>query len=186
MLTALRHALAWGGHADVPAGAVAFSYHRGAQPVLWALLGASVLETAVLHLLLARLWSLEGSLVLLAVSLAGLLWLIGLIASLGRLPLLVTATEVRVRCGLLIDEAVPLDQIATASVVANPGDLKRPGLLKASLLAYPNVLIELAKPLSVRGRGRRSRAIMTIALRPDDGMAFAAAITEAKRRTLRV
>lgn len=165
---------------DGPASALAFTYHRGAQPVLWALLGASVLETAVLHLLLAQLWSLEGSLLLLTISLGGLVWLIGLIASLSRLPLLVTATQVRVRCGLLIDHALPLDQIASVSVVADPGDLKRPSLLKTSLLVHPNVLIELTRPLAVRGRGGRSRAIMTIALRPDDPAGFAAAVSAAK------
>jgi hypothetical protein len=182
MLTALRHAFGWRMQGEIPADAVAFSYHRGLQPVLWALLGASVLETAVLHLLLAQLWSLEGSLILLAVSLAGLVWLIGLIASLSRLPLVVTAAGVRIRCGLLIDQWLPLDQIAAVNVVANPGDLKRPELLKASLLAYPNVLIELSRPLAVRGRGGRFRDISTVALRPDDAAGFAAAVAAVKRR----
>lgn len=99
----LRYAFAWGAGPDAPPGAVAFFYHRSLQPVLWGLLSASLLETAVLHLLLARLWSVQGSLLLLVVSVLGLIWLIGLINSLAKLPILVTSNGVRVRCGLLID-----------------------------------------------------------------------------------
>jgi hypothetical protein len=186
VLSALGHAFAWGRPPDIPSGALAFSYHRGLQPVLWALLIASLLETAVLHLLLARLWSVTGSLVLLALSLAGLIYLIGFIRSLGRLPILVTDAGVRVRAGLLIDQWLSLDDIVTAQVVADPGDLKRTGLLKASLLAYPNVLIQLSRPLSVGGRGGHCRAVTTVALRPDDGPGLAAAVAEAKRRASRV
>ena len=180
----LRYAFAWGVAPDTPAGATAFSYHRSLQPVLWALLSASLLETAVLHLLLARLWSVRGSLLLLIVSILGLIWLIGLINSLVRLPLLVTDDGVRLRSGLLLDRWLPLDQIAAVNLVTDPGDLKRSDLLKASLLAYPNTLVQLVRPLPVRGRGGQSRTITTVALRPDDAAGFAAAVTEAKRRVL--
>ena len=59
---------------------------------------------------------------------------------------------------------------------------KRPGLLKASLMAYPNTLVRLAGPLSVRARGGRTRVISTVALRPDDAAGFAAAVAMAKRQ----
>lgn len=186
MLKALRHAFAWGATPDVPPGATAFSYHRGLQAVMWALLAASLLETAVLHLLLARLWSVKASLVLFAVSVSGLIYLIGLINSLARLPILVTDAGVSVRGGLLLDQWLPLAQIEAVSIVADPGDLKRPELLKASLLAYPNTLIRLARPIPRRGRGGRSRDITIVALRPDDAAGFAAAVAEAKRRAAAV
>jgi hypothetical protein len=182
VLKALRYAFAWGGKPDVPPGAAAFSYHRGLQAVMWALLAASLLETAVLHLLLARLWSVRASLLLFLVSLSGLIYLIGLLNSLRRLPILVTDDGVRVRSGLLVDRWLPLSQIASVSVVADPGDLKRPELLKASLLALPNTLIRLEQPVAVRGRGGRSRDITVIALRPDDPAGFAAVVAAAKRR----
>ena len=75
-----------------------------------------------------------------------------------------------------------MEQIVAAEVVTDPGDLKRPGLLKASLLAYPNTLVRLAGPLSVRARGGRTRVISTVALRPDDAAGFAAAVAMAKRQ----
>ena len=125
---------------------------------------------------------MKGSLVLLVVSALGLVYLIALINSLGRLPILVMDDGVRVRSGLLLDQWLPLAQVAGVSVVADPGDRKRPDLLRASLLAYPNTLVQLVRPLSVRGRGGQSRTITTVALRPDDAAGFAAAVTEAKRR----
>lgn len=59
-------------------------------------------------------------------------------------------------------------------------------MLRASLLAFPNTLVRLAEPLRVKARRGQTRAVSTIALRPDDAPGFAAAVTEAKRNVARV
>lgn len=176
----LRYALDWRLRPDVPAGAEAFSNHRNIQPLLWALIVVSLLEIVAAHLLVGFFMGATAAYLVFGLSVLGLLYVVGLVNSLAKLPLLVGPDGVRVRAGTLVDHWLPLERIAGATSVTNCGDLKRPGFLKASLLAYPNVLIELDPPLAVKRPNGRTADISTIGLRPDDGPAFVAAIARAK------
>ena len=181
-LRILKFAVDWGAAPDVPAGAAAFTYHRTMTPMLWALIVAGLLELSLTHLVLALVlrlpmlaWTVFG------ITAFGLVWLIGLVNSLGKLPILVTAHGVRIRAGLLIDQWLPLDQIAEVRTALDCGDLKRPGFLKASLLAYPNTLITLASPVIVSLPFKAPRDVSVIGLHPDDADGFVAAIAASKR-----
>lgn len=118
----------------------------------------------------------EAALAALALSLFGLVYIIGHIRALDRRPLLVSPDGVRVRLGLLLDQSLAPEEIVDVRCVTNCGDMQREGFLKASLLAYPNALIELARPICVGGALGRGRQISTIAVRPDDADAFVKAI----------
>ena len=175
MIRALYYALAWTAAADAPPDARAFAYHRGLQPILLALISAVVLETVAVHALVFFLISRTLAWVLLALSLLGLVWLLGLVNSVAKLPILVTEAGVRIRAGLLIDLWLPADQIAGVRTGLDFGNLKRPEVLRASLVVYPNVLIELSPRLSV-GQGARRREVALVALQPDDLAGFVAAV----------
>lgn len=176
----LRYAFDWRLPPDVPAGTEAFSYHRGIRHMLWALLIACLLEVVAAHLLIGFLVGPTAAWVVFGLSLLGLVYLVGVINSLARLPLLVAADGVRVRAGTLIDQWLPIDRITRVSRVTNCGDTKRAGFLKAALMAYPNVLIELDPAVSVRRPNGRIAEITTVGLSPDDSAAFVAAIGRAK------
>ncbi len=164
----------WGGPADVPDGARAFSYHRHLTPMCAALLILSVIEAGVYHLLLSH-WSGSAALIMFVLSDVGLVYVIGLIKSFRFRPVLVTAEGVRVRAGFLIDRLIPFDAIAGIDTAFEGTTVKAPTTLNAALLAWPNVLIRLhGAPLSHRWRpGRRYTAV---AIRLDEPEPFLALV----------
>lgn len=141
------------GQGESPAGA-AFSYHRAVAPMLWVLLGLMVVETSVVHLLVA-LWSPRAALVLSLLSLATIAWFILLHPILPR-----PSGADRPGCAGLArgQTAQPYHPLA-----ASRG---------AALIAHPNIVIALDPPAKA---GRRT--IRYLAHRLDDPAAFIAAFS---------
>ncbi|MCW4461145.1 hypothetical protein OK349_05450 [Sphingomonas sp. BT-65] len=154
---------------ELPPGA-AFSYHRAVAPMLWILVGLMVVETAVVHLLVA-LWSGRAALILSLFSLAALVWLILLIRSFKRRPVLLDSASLTWRIGSLRSLTVPRAQVAGLRPDWTLADLKHAGVLNGALLAYPNIVITLDPPARM---GRRT--VRYLAHRLDDPAAFAAAL----------
>lgn len=179
----LRYALDWRLGPDAPEGSQAFSYHLGVRFLLWGLLGACVLELVAAHLLVRLFFGPVATWVVFAFSVMGVVYVVGLMRALARLPLLVSDEGVRVRAGPLIDHWLPISQVAGADCVINCGDTKRPGFLKASLLAYPNVVVEIDPPLTLKRRGR-TEEITAIGLHPDDAAGFVTAVRQARATRL--
>lgn len=165
----------WGGAADVPADARAFSYHRHLTPMCAALLILSAIEMAVYHLLVGH-WSRTAAMVMFVLSDVGFVYLLGLIKSFRFRPVLVTAEGVRVRAGFLIDQLVPFDAIVAVDAGFTGEEVRDATTLNAALLAWPNVMLRLDHPLPRRSwlwrtwRGRGSFA--RIAFRLDDPAPF--------------
>ncbi|MBY8821897.1 hypothetical protein [Sphingomonas colocasiae] len=152
----------WGGPADVPSGSRAFAYHRHLAPMCATMLVLSLIELGVCHLLLG-LWSPRAALIVSALSGAGLVYLIALIKSFRIQPVLMTGEGVRVRAGLAIDQAIPLDAIAAIETGFAGSDVNAPETLNAALLAWPNILLRLRRPIP----GRRG-PVSAVAFRLDD------------------
>lgn len=94
---------------DVPAGAVAWGYSRTVTPVMWLWIFGSACELPIAHVLVP--W--EGvRIALLVVGVWGLVWMIGLLASLKVYPHLAAAEGLTVRYGKLARIAVPWTAIA--------------------------------------------------------------------------
>jgi hypothetical protein len=147
-----------------------FAYHRSLAPMIWALIGISVVELGLVHLLVALLWSRWVALGLSLVTLGTILWLVRLIRSFRTAPVEIEGDRLLLRVGDL--KAIALKR---ADVLRLRGDftgaqIKAPGMLKLSLLAYPNIVVDLAAPVQV---GRRR--IVAVAHRLDDAPAFAKA-----------
>lgn len=149
---------------------IAFSYHRGIAPMIWVLLGLSAIEMMVVHGLIALWWPALG-LVLIAVSLSGMVWLVLLLRSLPRRPVLVGEGRVLMRVGTLHEIVVPADAIAGFRADWTADSLKDRRIARLSLLAYPNVVLELNRPLRV---GRRE--VAAVAHRLDDPEGFVATV----------
>lgn len=176
-LRILRLALfSWHAEPDVPRGTHDFSYHLHLAPMAAALLSLQAIEIGVVHILVA-LWSPSVATVLLGLSLAGFLYLLGLIKSFRLQPVLITPAGVRVRLGLLVDRTIPFESIE--SLEANPAGavVRDPATWNAALLAWPNLVLHLRQPIARRNLARRPPCT-AIAFRLDVPAAFIQRFTE--------
>lgn len=160
----------WGGAADVPANARAFSYHRHLTPICAALLVLSAIEMAVYHLLVGH-WSRTAAIVMFVLSDVGFVYLLGLIKSFRFRPVLLTAEGVRVRAGFLIDQLVPFDAIVAVDAGFTGEEVRDAATLNASLLAWPNVMLRLDRPLP-RETWLKRGSFTRVAFRLDDPAPF--------------
>lgn len=140
--------------------------------MMWVFVGLASIELLVVHLLIAH-WSRTAALILSALTLGSIVWLISVIRSFRRLPVLITQDALVMRIGTLKTVAVPLADIAGLREHWDGGSLKQPGVLKLSLIAYPNVMVDLHAPRD------GSRKATTLAHRLDDAQSFATALQRA-------
>ncbi len=162
--------LRWGGPADIPTGSRAYAYHRHLAPICAALLTLSLIEAAVYHLLVSH-WSRTAAYIMFVFSDVGLIYLVGLIKSFRFRPILIEATGVRVRAGILIDQLIAIDSIVSIETSFDAEAVRDPATLNAALLAWPNVLLRLNTPHPRRSLRRRPPCL-TIAFRLDDPEPF--------------
>lgn len=94
-----------GGPEDVP-----FTYAKTVTPVMWLWIFASAAEVPLMHLLVP--WD-SVRIALLAVGVWGLVWMVGLLASLYVYPHLLGPTTLRVRYGASHSITLPWDAIAS-------------------------------------------------------------------------
>jgi hypothetical protein len=148
----------------------AFTYSKSIAPMMWMLIALSGLEAMVVHFLLS-FWSPVLALVLTLLTLGGIAWMVALLRSFKRLPVLVGEEGVTMRVGTLRKVHVPVTQLAGRRVNFSDHDVKQPGVLNLALIAYPNMLVDLDPPLE----GQKG-PVRTIAHRLDDPAGFAAAV----------
>jgi len=98
---------------DVPADAEPAGYARLTTPVMWLWIFGSAVEIPVAHLLIP--WA-SVRLPVLAVGVWGLLWMLGLLASLHVYPHLLTATGLRIRHGASVRVEVPWGAVRTIRI----------------------------------------------------------------------
>jgi hypothetical protein len=91
------------------------------MPLLWMFIGPSAAEVPILHLILPWHTARVTSLGLCAY---GLLWMVGILASLKVHPHRVGPTGMRIRSGLSYDVIVPWNAVATAPA-RHGGELRR-------------------------------------------------------------
>lgn len=153
------------------ADAQAFSSRRAIAPMMWTLLAIGLCELVVAHFLIA-LWSRPVALAVSLVTLPALAWLVVGIVSLGSRPSVLADDVLHLRAGRMKGVEVPLSQIAGVRGVASAAEVRFPDVLNLAMIAHPNILVDLTRPMN-----RRGRSIRTLAHRVDDPAAFAAAIT---------
>ncbi|WP_242115876.1 hypothetical protein [Sphingomonas lacusdianchii] len=161
----------WGGPADVPANARAFAYHKHLTPMCATLLILSAIEIAVYHLLVGH-WNRTATLVMFVLSDVGFVYLVGLIKSFRFRPVLLTPEGVRVRAGFLIDQFVPLDAIAAVEGGFTGEEVRDPATLNAALLAWPNIMLRLNRPLFRHSFLKKRGPATRVAFRLDDPEPF--------------
>jgi hypothetical protein len=142
---------ALGGPDDQP-----FTYARTVTPVMWLWIFASAAELPLVHLLVP--W--EGvRIALLVVGVWGLVWMVGLLASLYVHPHLLGATTLDVRHGASHRIVVPWDRVASVSRrqqdlestvwTLQPRQVEDGVDLQVGVSGQVNVHVELREPTAV-------------------------------------
>jgi hypothetical protein len=135
------------------------------------LLILSGIEMTVYHLLLGH-WSRTAAIAMFILSDVGFVYLLGLIKSFRFRPVLLMPDGIRVRAGFLIDEFIPIDAISTIDGDFGGEEVRDPATLNAALLAWPNIMVRLNRPLHRRSLlGKRTPAVR-VAFRLDDPASF--------------
>ena len=148
---------------------LSFGYHAKLAPLLWVFIGLATIELLVVHFLIS-FWSGRVAAILSLLSLAMIVWLVLLIRSMKRLPVVVERDRLVMRTGSLIAVEVAGTNISAVRMNFVSEALKSASVLNFALLSYPNVLVELREPFP-----RRRRRISAIAHCVDDPVGFAAA-----------
>ncbi|HUX34611.1 MAG TPA: hypothetical protein VMV51_12150 [Gemmatimonadaceae bacterium] len=170
--------LSWRHPPHVPAGTDAFTFHRksGLIGLYSAVIGASVVELFVVHLMV-RAFHPRVAWAISAVSALGVLWLLGFTRAIVMRPVLVTAHGAVVRSGVQWMLDVPfatIDRVETGRV---PTPARRaPEYLRIGGSGRANALMHLREPVVAVGAYGRARPVRTVSLTLDDAPAFAQAL----------
>ena len=148
----------------------AFSYHRAVAPMVWAFLGIAMIELVVTHLLVA-LWRPWVAIGLSTLSLTGVIWLIRQLRAMPRLPVLIEDDRLVMRIGTLKRLDIPRAHVAGLRRHWDAQVFRGGEAVKLSLLAWPNVVIDLTQPVA----GWRG-PVRAVAHRLDEPAAFTAAL----------
>ncbi|MGH7553279.1 MAG: hypothetical protein ACREMQ_09680 [Longimicrobiales bacterium] len=158
----------WRARSATGEGAGSFTYHRktGYGAVVAALLLALAVEITPIHALLAR-WSATFAWIVTALSLYGVLWLIGDLRAIQLRPIVLRSDRLIVRFGLRWTLTVPLRQIESVrliggAIVHDRMDLRLalPGARRLSIL--------LKEPVEASGVYGLRRRVQAFELGVDD------------------
>jgi hypothetical protein len=157
-----------------------FSYHRagGYAAIVSALLIVSACEIVGAHMLVS-LASSTAAWLLTAISLYGVVWIVGDYQAVRLRPLLVGTDGLAVRLGLRWSVWIPRDAIAAiVPAPKRPASKRAPGHLHAALLVSPQWHVNLREPLVARGPYGITKRVTTVALAADDRTALRQALIE--------
>jgi hypothetical protein len=172
----LRYGLL-GAWAPIETGAAEQVYSTYQKSGLVAMLatfaGLSVLEAAAAHLVASHWWP-RGAWVLTGLSGYSVLWLLAHGQAVRCRPVLLTATSLAVRVGLVWRVVMLKSQIIGIEALAE-APTAAPDTLNAArlLLTPPNLLLTLAEPQRVRGLYGLHRTVRRLAIYVDDPAALA-------------
>ncbi len=136
------------------------------------LLAIMTIELLIVHPLIA-FWSVPVALVLSVLSFGTIGWLLWCVLSFDRLPVMLDANELVMRAGALKGCRVPLARIARVTDEIDGTTVTAKGTLNLALLAWPNIVVELHRPIKT-DRG----SVHRIAHRLADAPTFLAALNE--------
>jgi hypothetical protein len=160
------------GQGDGPPVSLSFPYYRSLAPTLGVLLGLAIAETLVLHVVAMAMWGWRVALVLALLDLSVVVMLIRLLRSMRRLPVMIEGRRVTLRLGTLRRIEIDVADIAGLREGFDAAAIKRRDVANLALAGWPNILIDLHRPIA----SRRGRTVSAIAHRLDDPGAFHAAL----------
>lgn len=155
------------------------TYARSVTPVMWLWIFASAMEVPLIHVLVP--WE-SVRLPLLGVGVWGLLWMVGLLASLWVYPHLSEPNGLRVRYGASTDISVPWSRIAAVTTerrdldssvrTLQPVETERGTVLRVAVSGQVNVHLTFDEPVTLETHsltaGRRTAEYVGLSLFADE------------------
>lgn len=169
--------LRWGGRPDLPIGATGLQAPDGEAPVMGVLIAVMAVEAAAVHTAVPwhRVAAFAGvRWLVLAVSLYGIWWTIGWVATRRAYPHVLTADMLHLRVGPLTVAEVSWRLVSAVTPIGALADPPRSCLVIERPMAPPNVRIELAEPVravSLLGAERQVTGIALALEHPSDAVA---------------
>ena len=154
--------------------AVVFAYHRSLSPMIGVLLALALVEAGVVHLVAMAWWGREVAIPLAVLDAGLLVALVGLLRSFRHRPITLTEGVLTLRTGARLVFAVSVADIAGFRQHWSGEDLKRRTVLNMALASWPNIVIDLKRPIE-----RQRRHITSVAHCIDDPTALRTAVTAA-------
>ncbi len=147
-LMMIVYAFNWKARPDIPPGAIPIFYHGALRPTLWILFIVCLVDIAVLHVIVTAFWGHKIAWITFIASEIGVLYILGFISSLDKMPILLFTDRVEIRTGFLLKQIV---QVSNIKSISQNFDAKSYGssMLKASLATKPSLAIELHHPIRV-------------------------------------
>jgi hypothetical protein len=131
-----------------------FSYAKEITPILWAFIFVSALELPVVHLLIP--WQ-PVKLAVLVLSVWGLLWMLGYLASMRVFRHLLDDDGLRVRYGTTVDLGIPWAAVAGVTAKRGRFDARtlqvEDGVAHVPVLKQTRVSVALERPIAVDAAG---------------------------------
>lgn len=152
-----------------------FAYHRSLGPLIGVILAIACVEAFVVHIVAIAFWGRTVAVVLGVLDLSVVVSLVGLLRSFRTCPITLEGDLLMMRTGWRLRVPVPIDDIAGFRGSWSADDLKMSHVLNMALAAWPNIVIDLHRPV-VRGR----KSITTIAHCVDDPIGFRTAVAAAR------
>jgi hypothetical protein len=131
-----------------PADAKVFRNAAAPRQLLVALALISLLEAVGLHVVVYA-YTPRLAWAVLALSVYGLLWLIAAHQALGARPVLVHRDRIELRMSLLYSASIPCAAVSGIGPCETHG--REPGVVRLSLGARPNVLLQTSQPIAIHG-----------------------------------
>lgn len=160
------------------------TYARTVTPVMWLWIFASAVEVPLVHILIP--WD-TVRIVVLVLSIWGLVWMVGLLASLTVYPHLLTPTAIRVRYGAGTDVEIPWAEVTAVSHerrdlestirTLQPRETDRGTNLQVAVSGQVNVHLTLREP-TVVGTPKGDLEIVTLSFFADEPRPLVAAVRE--------
>ncbi|MDN5851890.1 MAG: hypothetical protein L0K86_03405 [Actinomycetia bacterium] len=163
---------------SIPDDAMPIGYAKATTPVILLWIFASALEIPLIHVLIP--WD-TIRIIGLAIGVWGLIWMLGLLASLHVYPHLFDSSRLRVRNGASVDVAVPWEAIDSLSArrgdlpssarTFQPEETERGTHLRIGVSGQINVHASLVAPLTVE-TPHGPKEIVELSFLADDPRAF--------------
>ena len=159
-----------------PVEGTVFTYHRASSPhlIVGVFLFLIVVETVGIHFLLS-LWNETLAWVATALSIYFGIQLFAHLKALILRPIVVTESDLLLRCGILGDAMIRREDILSAELVGG-AEGEALDLLPLGAMSQPNVRLALKEPVAVYGIYGLSKDATVLPLSLDDPAAFIAAV----------
>ena len=142
----------------------AYSYHKkpGYTAILFAILMILFVELFAVHLLIIHFWGLTPAWILTALSIYGIIWLMGDYRAIVLRHVIIKDHILSLRLGLRWSLDIPFANVASFSLYDKHYPIGKKDHLNAVLLGDPRYLVVLKEPLKAQGIYGINKRVKTI------------------------